>query len=185
MGTTATRMTAEQYYAITVEGDRKQLVEGEIIVNEPKTIHAHLQLSVAFALRAWVEAGDRRGLVLMPTDIAMDEHNVFGPDVLWFSESRQPPLVEAYPDEVPDLCVEIRSSGTWRYDVGAKKAVYERGGLPELWLVDHAADTVLVYRRSDPAAKRFDVALELTTGDTLASPQLPDFALALDELFKR
>lgn len=178
-------MTAEQYYAITVEGDRKQLVEGEIIVNEPKTIHAHLQMEIAFALRSWVDSGERRGLALSPTDIAMDDHNVFGSDVLWFSEGRRPPLTETYPETVPDLCVEIRSRGTWRYDVGAKKNVYERGGLPELWLVDDASDTVLVYRRSKPGTNRFDVALELTSGDTLASPQLPGFALALDQLFKR
>jgi|SRR5680860_454787 len=185
MGATATRMTAKQYYAITVEGDRKQLVEGEIVVTEPKPIHAHLQMQIAMALGSWVAAADSRGLALMPTDIAMDEHNVFGPDVLWFSESRRPPQLDEYPEWVPDLCVEIRSPGTWRYDVGAKKAVYERGGLPELWLVDDTADTVLVYRRSDPEAKRFDVALELTRGNTLGSPQLPGFALALDELFRR
>lgn len=185
MGATATRMTAEQYYAITVVGDRKQLVEGEIIVNEPKTIHAHLQMTIAVALGSWVEGGAGRGLALLPTDIAMDQHNVFGPDVLWFSEPRRPPLRDEYPDWVPDLCVEIRAPGTWRYDVGAKKAVYERGGLPELWLVDDVADTVLVYRRSDPKAQRFDVALELTKGEALGSPQLPGFALVLDELFKR
>lgn len=185
MGVTATRMTAEQYYAITVEGDHKQLVEGEIVVNEPKTIHVHLQAQLMVALGSWVDAGKARGLALFPTDIAMDEHNVFGPDVLWFSEERKPPLTETYPERVPDLCVEIRSPGTWRYDVGAKKAVYERGGLPELWLVDEAADTVLVYRRSRPDAPRFDVALELTTGDSLTSPQLPGFALALERLFRR
>lgn len=182
---TATPMTAEQYYAITMEGDHKQLVEGEIIVTEPKTVHARLQMEIAFALRSWVGGGDRRGLVLLPTDIAMDEHNVFGPDVLWFSEARRPPLRAEYPEWAPDLCVEIRSLGTWRYDVGAKKTVYERGGLPELWLVDDASDTVLVYRRSKPGAKRFDVALELAGGNTLASPQLPGFALAVDQLFER
>ena len=39
MSKTATRITADDYYAQTVEGDRKQLVEGEIIVNEPKLLH--------------------------------------------------------------------------------------------------------------------------------------------------
>jgi len=54
-----------------------------------------------------------------------------------------------------------------------------------LWLVDHEADSVLVYRRSTPKAKRFDVALELTKGDTLESPHLPGFSLALEDLFRR
>jgi Uma2 family endonuclease len=182
---TATRMTADEYYAISVEGDRKQLVDGQIVVNQPKTIHALLQARLAGELYAWAKAGDGRGLVLMSTDVKMDEYNVYGPDLLWFREERKPADLDAYPAWVPDLCVEIRSASTWRYDVGAKKRVYEEGGLAELWLVDDAADTVLVYRRSKPGERTFDVALELGPGDLLASPLLPGFALPLDELFRR
>jgi Uma2 family endonuclease len=182
---TATRMTADEYYAITVEGDRKQLVDGQIVVNQPKTIHALLQARLAGELYAWAKAGDGRGLILMPTDVKMDEYNVYGPDLLWFREERMPTDLDAYPEWVPDLCVEIRSASTWRYDVGAKKRVYEEGGLAELWLVDDAADTVLVYRRSKPGAPTFDIALELGTGDTLGLPQLAGFALPVDELFRR
>ncbi len=56
-----TRITADDYHAITVEGDRKQLVEGEIVVNEPKLIHATLQLRLAIALQSWIDAGPERG----------------------------------------------------------------------------------------------------------------------------
>jgi Uma2 family endonuclease len=180
---TAQRMTAERYYEISVEGDRKQLVDGRIVVNEPRTIHAVLQVRLAFALEGWVQAGDARGLATMPTDIRMDEYNVYGPDLLWFRQERIPAELRGYPEHVPDLCVEIRSPSTWRYDVGAKKRVYEAGGLPELWLVDDVAETVLVYRRSRPGAPTYDVSLELGRGDTLESPMLPGFALALEKLF--
>ena len=185
MGATATRMTADEYYAITVEGDRKQLVDGEIVVNEPKLIHAALQGRLYFALQAWVSAGEARGLVSLPTDVRMDKHNVYGPDVLWFSAEHVPADLDAYPDRVPDLIVEIRSASTWRHDVGAKKRVYEAGGLPELWLVDDAADTVLIFRRSVSEPRTFDVSLELGAGESLVSPQLPGFALSLEELFER
>lgn len=63
--------------------------------------------------------------------------------------------------------------------------MYEAAGLPELWLVDDAADTVLVYRRSAEGSRTFDVALELGHDEELTSPRLPGFALALDELFAR
>ena len=182
---TATRMTADEYYALTVEGDRKQLVDGQIVVNEPKTIHALLQMRLGAALHTWAEGGEGRGLALMPTDVKMDEFNVYGPDLLWFREERKPVDLESYPEWVPDLCVEIRSASTWRYDVGAKKRVYEEGGLAELWLVDDAADTLLVYRRSKPGARTFDVALELGASEVLDSPALPGFSLSLDELFRR
>ncbi len=185
MSATVTRITAEQYYTASVEGDRKQLVDATIVVGEAKPIHGVLQLELLMALRRWIVDGDRRGLVLPPTDIALDQYNVYGPDVIWFAEEHVPADLREYPERVPDLCVEIRSPGTWRYDVGAKRAGYERGGLPELWLVDDVAATVLVYRRSTPAASSFDVALELSRGETLTSPLLPGFALALDELFRR
>jgi Uma2 family endonuclease len=64
-----------------------------------------------------------------------------------------------------------------------KKARYEQHGLPELWLVDTAADAVIVFRRSVASAPTFDVSLELARGDVLTSPLLPGFELALDELF--
>jgi Uma2 family endonuclease len=154
-------------------------------VNEPKAIHMLLQLRLAFALHGWVEGGEGRGLALLPTDVRMDEFNVYGPDLLWFREQRVPADLDGYPEHVPDLCVEIRSASTWRYDVGAKKRVYEAGGLAELWLVDDSAETVLVYRRSGPGVPTFDVALELGRGETLSSPMLPGFALSVEELFAR
>jgi Uma2 family endonuclease len=180
---TAERMTAEQYYAVTVEGDRKQLVDGRIVVNEAKAIHMLLQLRLASALHGWVQQGEGRGLALLPTDVRMDEYNVYGPDLLWFRQDRIPADLRGYPEHVPDLCVEIRSPSTWRYDIGAKKRVYEAGDLPELWLVDDVAETVLVYRRSRPGAPTFDVELEVGLGESLESPMLPGFVLALDELF--
>ncbi|MQA75743.1 MAG: Uma2 family endonuclease [Solirubrobacterales bacterium] len=185
MGATATRLRAEEFYARTVPGDHKQLVDGEIVVNEPKLIHALLQGRLYVALQAWVAAGPGRGFVSLPTDVRMDEHNVYGPDLVWFREEHVPADLDAYPEHVPDLCIEVRSQSTWRYDIGAKKRVYESGGLPELWLVDDTAGAVLVYRRSSPRAPTFDVALELRAGETLESPQLPGFALSTGELFER
>jgi hypothetical protein len=51
MGATATRMTAAQYFAVTVEGDHKQLVDGAIVVTEARPIHALLQVRLLTALR--------------------------------------------------------------------------------------------------------------------------------------
>jgi Uma2 family endonuclease len=180
---TAQRITAERYYEISVEGDRKQLVDGRIVVNEPKAVHSILQSRLVIALGIWTRVGQGRGLAMMPTDIRLDEYNVYGPDVLWFRQERIPADLRGYPEHVPDLCVEIRSPSTWRYDVGAKKRVYEEGALPELWLVDDVSYTVLVYRRSSPAEPTFDVALELRRDDTLEPTMLPGFVLTLEDLF--
>jgi Uma2 family endonuclease len=116
-------------------------------------------------------------------DVRIDDRNVYGPDLMWYAEDRAPGRLDPRPYPAPDIAVEVRSPSTWRYDIGAKKAGYERACLPELWLVDTAADEVLVFRRSTPRAATFDVALQLAIGDALASPLLPGFAPELATLF--
>jgi Uma2 family endonuclease len=64
-----------------------------------------------------------------------------------------------------------------------EKGTYERAGLAELWLVDSAARTILVYRRSTAASTAFEVALEIGEDEILTTPLLPEFTLDITELF--
>ena len=183
--TTATRMTADEYFAVSVVGDRTQLVDGVMIVNEPTLLHNLAQGHIFAALYSWTGAAPHRGLVSTPTSIPIDRHNVFSPDVLWLSESRVPERLGERLEWLPDLAVEVRSPSTWRCDLGKKKAAYERAGLAELWLVDTASRTVLVFRRSGRNVPGFDVELELSGTDELTSPQLPGFTLPVERVFAR
>jgi Uma2 family endonuclease len=180
---TVTRMTAEEYFAVSVEGDRTQLVDGVMIVNEPTLLHNLAQVNILTELVTWIRAAPGRGFASTPTDVVPDEHNVFGPDVVWLSEGRVPERLDKRLEGLPDLAVEVRSPSTWRYDIGKKRAAYERAGLPELWLVDTASRTVLVCRRSAGDAPSFDLELELSEADELTSPQLPGFSLPVERVF--
>jgi Uma2 family endonuclease len=184
MEATATRITAERYFEISVEGERTQLIGGALVVDEPLPIHGVLQVRLVAALYSWTEDAEGRGLVCLPADVVMDEFNVYGPDLLWIAERHRPADLRKRLERIPDLCVEIRSPGTWRFDIGEKKRVYEAGGLPELWLVDDVSEQVYVFRRSAPRADHFDVALDLGKDDVLSSPLLPGFTLPLPELFR-
>ncbi len=181
--TVARPMTAEEYLATGDEERRAELVDGEVVVTEPSWRHERVIGHLQFALESWVRAKAGRGAASRPIDVLVDEHNVFAPDLVWYAERRVPATDAPRPYAVPDLAVEVRSPSTWRLDIGPKKGLYEAKGLPELWLVDTAADTVLVFRRSTTDAPGFDVALELGRGKELASPQLLGFSLFLDELF--
>ncbi len=183
MAHVAQRMTADEYLAIPYDGIRTMLVEGEVVLNQPGIPHQYVLADLFRALDGWARAAPGRGRVVWPIDIKLDERNVYGPDLLWYAEGRAPQRRAERPYPLPDLAVEVRAPSTWRYDIGAKKAAYERGGLPELWLVDWVASEIFAFRRSGPRAPTFDLALELTVEDELSSPQLPGFALALAELF--
>lgn len=177
------RITADEYLAMDLEDQRTQLIDGVIVVSEPRMWHQVLRGRLFMALQGWVQASARRGLAVSPLDVRLDDRNVFAPDLLWYGAARVPPLDAPWPYPLPDLAAEIRSPSTWRYDIGAKKSAYERERLPELWLVDGDAGVVLVFRRSAPAGPAFDVSLELGRTAMLESPLLPGFALDVGALF--
>jgi Uma2 family endonuclease len=178
----ARQMTVAEYLEHNHER-WSSLIDGEVVVNQPRPLHQDVLGDVFVALKLWVGAAPGRGQTTLPLDIELDEHNCFAPDVLWYRAGREPGRSLIRPQPLPDIAAEIRSPSTWRHDIGAKKARYERHGLPELWLVDTAADEIIVFRRSTPRTQIFDVSLELARGHMLTSPLLPGFALALDELF--
>lgn len=157
-----------------------QLIDGEVVVNRPSSRHQRLLGYLFYRLTAWIGEGPGRGEAMMPFRLGNDQ--VYAPDLSWFSSGNVPVGHVLYVEGQPDISVEVRSPSTWRFDIGVKKATYERAGLPELWLVDTQAETVLVYRRS---SSTFDVALELAAGDQLTSPLLPGFSLDIVELFDR
>ncbi len=181
----AQRMRAEEFLALPVpdHGRPHNLVAGEVVVNEPTPLHMRVQEDLFYALSHWSRAEPGRGRVCLPRDVRLDDHNVFASDILWYSDGRVPDVHSQPRSPMPDLAVEVRSPSTWRFDVGVKRTAYEQHGLPELWLVDTSAGAVLVFRRSAPGARSFDVALEVAGGRRLESPLLPGFSIAMSGLF--
>jgi len=162
-----------------------QLVEGTVVVNEPKLRHQRVCLYLQHLMTSWTLAQSGQGEVFLPIDVPINEYNVFAPDVSWYAEEHRPPREAELVDRLPDLAIEVRSPSTWCYDVGPKFLRYQAAGLPELWLVDTASKTVLVYRRSTPEREEFDAVLELGAGATLTTPLLPGLVVEIDELFNR
>ena len=179
--TTTTRMTAAEYIDLPNDERWCELIDGVVVVNEPRLDHGLITTRLITALQVWVNAGPGRGFVVPPIDVDIDEHNVFAPDISWL------PRLDSARERLrglPGICVEIRSPSTWRFDLGPKLNRYQAAGLRELWLVDTAAESVIVQRRSKPSAPEFDVALELRGDDQLTSPQLPGFALGVADIFR-
>lgn len=185
VSSTSRRLTADEFFALDLPERHVQLINGEIVVNEPSLRHQRITAELFHLITLWCRAEPGRGEAGMPVDVHLDDRNVYAPDVWWVREERVPGRDARRIVGAPDLAAEVRSPSTWRYDVGTKKRVYEQTGLPELWLVDTDADTVLVYRRSTREATEFDVALELGRGEQLTTPLLLGLSIDLDALFDR
>jgi len=182
--TATAHMSADEFLARPGDpnGFRWELIEGEVVRRESTMIHNRAWTAALWALETWSRGTPGRGRANLQIEIQVDERNVYVPDVVWYGSGRAPSREDLAPYPVPDLVVDVRSP-TWRFDIGVKKASYERRGLGELWLVDTAADQVFAFRRSSPDAPRFDIDLDATVGDTLTSPLLPGFELAVREFF--
>lgn len=178
------RMTVEEFLAVPeTEPGHWELVDGEVVVSFPTFTHQQAVLDLGVAFRNWSRAASGRGTVTLEIDTVAGSESIFGPDLQWYAHDRELPDPNTRPFPLGDLVVEVRSPSTWAVDVGRKLAIYERAGVRELWLVDPLSRTVLVFARSTAAASAFDLARDLGPDDTLSSPLLPDFALAVADLF--
>jgi Uma2 family endonuclease len=83
-----------------------------------------------------------------------DELTVLAPDAFWISDGRLP-ADGTHIDFVPEPVIEVRSPSTWKFDTTVKFRKYEAAGAAEVWLVDTASNTVLVFRRSSMSAPTF------------------------------
>ncbi|MGH9222582.1 MAG: Uma2 family endonuclease [Acidimicrobiales bacterium] len=176
MVVTARRMTADEFLALPPEPNT-QLIDGNVVVSDPALRHQRIVAYLYGSFFVWAQASPGKGEPGLGFNYQIDDHNVFIPDVWFFSEARRPVGNIPFLDGVPDLVVEVRSPSTWRYDIGVKKDGYRRRGVAELWLVDTKADRVLVFRG--------DEELALSGGDQLTTPLMPGLAINLTDLFDR
>ena len=177
------KITVDEFFALPGEQRHTQLIDGEIVVNTPSRRHQDLILWLAYELETFSRSHRDLGRPGLEQDLPAGEHNVYVPDLWWAAPGRGPGPQRF--QGMPDLAIEVRSPSTWRFDVGTKKDGYEAAGLPELWLVDTAVDRVIVHRRSQPDAPRFDVSFEVGGGEQLTTPLLPGLTLDVTELFDR
>jgi Uma2 family endonuclease len=182
---TATLLTADEYIAT---GDTRprwtQLIDGEVIMTNPTIRHQKIVQFTQLAILQWLQESPGRGDSPGQIDVKFGDDTVLAPDVLWASEGRIP-ADGTHLDFAPELVVEVRSPSTWRYDTTIKFRKYETAGVAEVWMVDSASNTVLLYRRSSPDQPMFDVAFELGAGDSLTTPLLSGLAIDISKLFDR
>lgn len=178
------RMTADEFLARPGREDhrRYELIDGEVVVDEPTALHQHVVLEIAARIRNWSREAPGRGMPLLPIDTWFDHWTVLAPDFQWYAGDRDLPPMMTRPWPSGDLVVEVRSPSAWHRDVGRKKDHYERDGVRELWLVDPSARTVLVHRRSE-GSSTFEAVVEIGGDATLTSPLLPGFEVAVADLF--
>ena len=167
-------------YAKTPEGERWELIDGELIVApSPKEAHQRCQIKTGSLMFSFAENNDS-GKVYIEFDVVLSESDTVRPDIIFVSKERLHIITEDNVQGAPDLVVEIRSPSTARLDWTVKRELYARHGVKEYWLIDPEAGTIAVLLLDEAELK---VAGVFGEGDSLASTTVDGFSVALSDVF--
>jgi len=166
---------------------RHELIDGEHVVSpSPNTAHQQVCKRLFLALNRHAEEHALGEVLFAPFDIKLSMFTVVVPDLVYFTADRFARVVnEKHATAAPDLVVEILSPGTRRRDKGRKRAIYDREGVREYWIVDPEAQAVTALRRPQADAGLADLTTAAAaSGDVLTSPLFPGLRLPIRDVFR-
>ncbi|MDW8120177.1 MAG: Uma2 family endonuclease [Chloroflexota bacterium] len=176
------RFTVEEYHRLAQAGilgedDRVELLDGEIIVMAPigsRHAAAVKRLNALLTRHVGTQA-----IVGVQDPIDLGAYSEPQPDLVLL-RPRPDFYASAHP-QPPDvlLLVEV-ADASLPYDREVKLPLYARAGIPEVWLVNLASDTVEVYR--SPSPQGYEETCTLRRGQTLSPLLLPQISLAIEDI---
>ena len=179
------RWTYADYRRLPDDGRRYEIIRGNLYVTGAPDFDHQLAVHQLQRFLGNFVAERELGIVLgapfevrLPRGIATPVQ----PDVLFFRGGNEPESGDTSFMGVPDVIVEVLSPGTRRRDEGVKLLAYQDAGVPEYWLVDPRARTVLVYTLIDG---RYAELGRFEKGGSVKSSVLPELTLKVADLFPR
>jgi Uma2 family endonuclease len=180
----ARRWTSAELVQFPDDGQRYEIIDGALSV--AKAPHAYHQSVTAIVVAGLVDhdRGTRLGRTFVAPGVLFSPENDVIPDIAWIRRERLPEALDpgGHFRTAPDLIVEVLSSGleNEQRDRVAKLKLYSQRGVREYWIVDWRFRRIDVFRRRGEA---LHLATTLSIEDTLTSPLLPGFSLALADIF--
>ena len=178
------KLTYDDFVQFPDDGMRHELIDGEHFVTpSPNPRHQRILGSLYLEIGNHLKAHPIGEVFFAPLDVVMSNVDVVEPDLLYMSRERAAEvLVPEHVRGVPELVVEIASKSTRKRDATIKRALYERAGVSEYWVVDPEIDVVRVYQKSADGFSR-PIDLRRDRGDTLTTALLPGLTIPLDVIF--
>ena len=146
---TLTRIKASEYYQLPEyeQHDLIQLINGEVVIGMPPILKHQTIIKKILALLIQIEASKGGIAFVAPTEVKLDDNNVFEPDLFYILPSNI--SITQQDDKriigAPNLVVEVLSPSTAKFDRQEKYQAYEQHGVDEYWIVDPVHETVEVW----------------------------------------
>lgn len=157
-----THWTVEMLDALPADGQRYEIIDGELFVT-PAPSDVHQLVAAAFHARVapYLRASSVARALLSPADVRHGDstRNRVQPDVfaVRLTNGKRPP----YPYQLSDLilAIEVASSTNPIYDYQVKRELYLTRGVPEYWIVNSETRLVSRWRSLEDPGEEFGRAL--------------------------
>ena len=135
--------TAVEAFKLLPEGVNCQVIENVIYMSPaPFYEHQRLIIIIASKIHEYVTAGMLGECTPAPVDVYLDENNAFQPDIVFILKENLSIVKGGKVIGSPDMVIEILSKGSKEFDLGKKKAAYEKNGVKEYFAVDQKTKEV-------------------------------------------
>jgi Uma2 family endonuclease len=182
LGISRRLLTTDDYHRMGDAGilgpeDRVELVQGELIQMAPiggPHVSVVNCLNTLFSRQVY-----GRAVVSIQNPVSLPPHSETQPDLALLKWNLLKNPVTPVASDV-FLVIEVAYT-TLPYDRDVKMDLYGRHGIPEAWLVDVEAGTVLVHR--GPSESGYREVSTATKLDTISPQLLPDVKIPLADLW--
>lgn len=150
MAAATIRWTADMVRALPDDGNRYEVVDGELLVTPaPTWEHQGASRKLFLRLHGYLASRSIGEAILAPAGVRFARDRMVEPDlfVVPLIDGRAPRTWEEAGRLL--LVVEVLSPGTAHADRQVKRRLYQRQGVPEYWIVDVDARLVERWRPED------------------------------------
>lgn len=180
---TATKLTYDDYVKLPEDGNRYEIIDGELYVNPaPVPQHQVIVLNIAAAFLNYFRAHGGGRVLGSPVDVVLSDARVVQPDVIVMKSDRAMIVGDKNVHGIPNLVVEVLSNSSRRLDEIEKRKLYDQAGVDEYWIVDPELQLVKIYRRAGNTFARAE-EIDTDTGGTITTPLFAGFALPVHDVF--
>ena len=174
--------TVDEYHrmgeaGILTDDDRVELIEGELVAMAPIGSE-HIAATNALTRLLVLAVGDR-GVVSVGNPVRLTQRSEPQPDFAILKPRDDYRATLPRPEDTM-LAVEVANTSL-DFDRTVKLALYARSGIPEVWIVNLAAQEVEVYQ--SPVADSYTSVARAGRSDALTIKAIPGVLIPVDRIF--
>ncbi len=172
--------TETEYFSLPDTNRIIELSEGEVFLMAPPSFtHQTVLDNLYSALKTFVRQHKLGRTAFAPLAVRLWPGKIREPDILFYANAHQDRIGERV-SGVPDLVMEIISTGTRRTDRRDKFNEYAQAGIPEYWIVDPEHETIEVFVLDEGV---YNLLVKAARGEKAYSALLSGFEVTCAEVF--